>query len=213
MLIAVTGSEKRTNTQGGAVSTKKYVKNAVAAISILFLGACAGTAPKPNFGADLVAQSPITASDHAQVKVEAAPEVRMENLEKQRLSGEIASRLEERRAKNATRGDARSCNVVLTITRYERGNAFARAMLAGLGQIHIDGSVKVFADPSNEKIQDFNIAKTFAWGGIYGASTSMQDIERTFADGVAATLTGQQVEESKTKAPSTTATTSLPKGF
>jgi hypothetical protein len=47
-------------------------------------------------------------------------------------------------------------------------------------------------EPGNEKISDFLVAKTFAWGGIYGASTSMEDIERTFADGVAAALTEQQ---------------------
>jgi hypothetical protein len=65
-------------------------------------------------------------------------------------------------------------------------------MLAGLGQIHIDATVKVYAKANDQKIADFVVAKTFAWGGIYGASTSMEDIERTFADGVAAALTGQQ---------------------
>jgi hypothetical protein len=64
-------------------------------------------------------------------------------------------------------------------------------MLAGLGQIHIDATVKVYAKANDQKIADFVVAKTFAWGGIYGASTSMEDIERTFADGVAAALTGQ----------------------
>jgi Domain of unknown function (DUF4410) len=88
---------------------------------------------------------------------------------------------------------------VVTLTRYQRGNAFARFMLAGLGQIHIDANVRVTAKPADEKIAEFTVAKTFAWGGIYGASTSMDDIERTFADGVAAALTGQEEKDKDKK--------------
>jgi hypothetical protein len=53
--------------------------------------------------------------------------------------------------------------------------------------------------PNHVLLEDFDLQKTFAWGGIYGASTSMEQIEDTFADGVAATVTGQQ----HTAAPST----------
>lgn len=56
-------------------------------------------------------------------------------------------------------------------------------MLAGLGQIHIDGDVTMYALPDHSKVGDFHLKKTFAWGGIYGSSTSMEDIETTFADG------------------------------
>ena len=34
--------------------------------------------------------------------------------------------------------------------------------------------------------------KTLAWGGVYGASTSIEESEDTFADGVATTVTGQE---------------------
>ncbi len=60
--------------------------------------------------------------------------------------------------------------VELLLTRYDKGNAFARAMLAGLGQIHIDGKVKLLEMP--------------------------EDIEMTLVDGVASALTGQ-TEQSK----------------
>jgi hypothetical protein len=65
-------------------------------------------------------------------------------------------------------------------------------MLAGLGQIHIDANVKILTGSNKQKLADFTLTKTFAWGGIYGAATSMQDIEKTFATGVAASLTGQE---------------------
>ena len=72
-------------------------------------------------------------------------------------------------------------------------------MLAGLGQIHIDGTVSVYQMPEHKLVGEFTLNKTFAWGGIYGAATSIEDIENTFADGVAANVTGQQEEQPKQK--------------
>jgi hypothetical protein len=164
----------------------------------LLLSACASTTPKAEFGHDLVTQYRIAAHDQAEVRVDAAPGVEILPIDEQRISEVIASKLQQRQVQSAVNGDPKECVVHVTLTRYQRGNAFARAMLAGLGQIHIDASVKVYAKASNEEIADFSIAKTFAWGGIYGASTSMEDIERTFGDGVAAALTGQEQETKKT---------------
>jgi hypothetical protein len=160
--------------------------------SVLLITGCASTAPKADFSHDLASHYRIDADDHPEIKVDAAPGVEILDLDKLRISQTIAAKLEMRRMENPANNDPRECVIQVTLTRYERGNAFARAMLAGLGQIHIDAAVKVYAEPSNEKIADFLVAKTFAWGGIYGASTSMEDIERTFADGIAAALTEQQ---------------------
>lgn len=84
----------------------------------------------------------------------------------------------------------RDLGVTVTITRYQKGNAFARAMMAGLGQVHLDGHVVLARTSDGTTLSDFTMSKTFAWGGIYGASTSMEDIEHTFAEGVAEALTG-----------------------
>lgn len=66
-------------------------------------------------------------------------------------------------------------------------------MLAGLGQIHIDSHVSVVALPERTKVGQFDINKTFAWGGIYGGKTSIAEVEEGFAEGVAAAVTeGQQ---------------------
>jgi len=159
---------------------------------VLLVSACASTAPKADFSHDLASHYKIDADDHPEVQVDAAAGVDVLELDKQRISQVIASRLEQRRLQVVANSDPKECVVRVTLTRYQRGNAFARAMLAGLGQIHIDATVKVYAKANDQKIADFVVAKTFAWGGIYGASTSMEDIERTFADGVAAALTGQQ---------------------
>ncbi|GAA0711082.1 hypothetical protein GCM10009105_12760 [Dokdonella soli] len=79
----------------------------------------------------------------------------------------------------------------MSITRYEKGNAFARAMLAGLGQIHIDGDVQVYAMPEHNRTMAFSVQKTFAWGGIYGGTTTIEDIEQSFAESIANALTAQ----------------------
>jgi hypothetical protein len=45
--------------------------------------------------------------------------------------------------------------------------------------------------PAHDRVEEFAVQKTFAWGGIYGASTTMEDIEQSFAEGIANALTGQ----------------------
>jgi hypothetical protein len=74
------------------------------------------------------------------------------------------------------------------IKEFEEGNAFARAMLAGLGQMHIHADVKLTDLQTNEVIATHDVEKTFAWGGIYGAATRMQDVEIGFAEAVAAAI-------------------------
>jgi hypothetical protein len=72
----------------------------------------------------------------------------------------------------------------MTFTKYAKGNAFARAMLAGLGQIHIYADVTVTDTAKNEVIGKYKITKTFALGGIYGASTRVEDCEDGFTEGM-----------------------------
>jgi Domain of unknown function (DUF4410) len=161
-------------------------------IGVSLVAACASTTPKAEYSKDLRTQYRIDADDRPQVNVNSSAGVEITDLEKQRIAQLIGSDLEVQRLRNAANNDPKDCVVEVTITRYQKGNAFARAMLAGLGQIHVDANVKVLAKMNNEKLADFTLAKTFAWGGIYGAATSMEDIEKTFANGVAASLTGQE---------------------
>ncbi len=78
------------------------------------------------------------------------------------------------------------------ITNYDKGNAFARFMIAGAGQIHVDGTISVYSLPNKIKLEEFNIQKTFAWGGIYGGATTIKEVGEGFAMGVAETVTGQK---------------------
>ena len=69
-------------------------------------------------------------------------------------------------------------------TRFDRGSAFARAMLIGLGQIRIEATVTL-TSASGASIGEYKVAKDFAIGGAIGASTTVEDVEDGFAKSVA----------------------------
>ena len=169
---------------------------------LVFAVGCASTVPKPQFSKEITPESCIAGQDQTQVNVESGKDVSMIDAEKLRFAEKVKLKIDAYKAAKTRSGSAKSFDVDLVITRYDKGNAFARSMLAGLGQIHVDGEVSVYELPDRNMVGQFTISKTFAWGGIYGAITSIEDIETTFAEGVAAAVTGQpeQVRRSSKKA-------------
>lgn len=71
--------------------------------------------------------------------------------------------------------------LVLNFTKYDEGNRFARFMLAGLGAMKINADVEVKDGKSTNSICKGEAGKSFAWGGVYGASTGIEDVEKMFA--------------------------------
>jgi hypothetical protein len=181
--------------------TRTHRGAAVSALAIIIaaMAGCASSPPKPQFSREIVADSRLSVSDVAQVSVDAPDSVKILPLERQRLAEKIKSKIDSRKLANVGNNAGKTYEVDLHLSRYEKGSAFARFMLAGLGQIHIDGKVDVFQMPGHTLVGEFDLKKTFAWGGAYGVSTSIEDIENTFADGVAAAVTGQKDEQSKQK--------------
>ena len=156
----------------------------------MVLGGCAGTAPKAKFIQAPKANVKVDTNDMASIHVVAGAGVEMLEIEERRMAQIIEQKLNARKVLNGAGGEVENYDVDVTITRYDKGNAFARAMLAGLGQIHIDATVRLFTAEEREKLSEFNIKKTFAWGGLYGGFTGIEDVEPAFAEGVAASLTG-----------------------
>lgn len=182
-----------------SISTTRCA-TALSMVALLGLAACASSVPKASFTHPIAAEAHVTANDQAAVNVDAAASANMLSSDTQRLSEKIKNKIDARKTANASpAGDPGNYQVDVHVTRYEKGNSFARFMLAGLGQIHLDATVSVYRMPAHTLVGEFQLTKTFAWGGIYGGSTSMEDIENTFADGVAASVTGQQEEPSKKK--------------
>ena len=75
-------------------------------------------------------------------------------------------------------------DIDVLMTRYDEGSSFARFMLPGLGQIHIDADVTLRDQDSGEVLAIYEVTKTFAWGGLYGGSTEIGEVEVGFAKAV-----------------------------
>jgi len=108
------------------------------------------------------------------------------------ITQKIRSRAPDRFASfGAPATDPGTLHVTIAFTRYEDGNAFSRLVQAGLGQIHIDAEVALEDRSRHEVIAKFDVTKTFAWGGVYGAATGIKDVEEGFAEAVAKAVLGE----------------------
>lgn len=168
------------------MKTRHYCQALLALAAAAILSNCAGTTPKAKFSTPMAEGSRIAREDKVRTKV-TSTDSKMLPLDQQRMSEKITTKV--RSAASGRQGTARNYELLVSISRYDKGDAFARAMLAGLGQIHIDGVVSVYQQPGRKKVAEFNLDKTFAWGGIYGAAVSMDTIEDTYAKAVAEVVT------------------------
>jgi hypothetical protein len=168
----------------------------VAACAALLSG-CAGTPPAPTITHKMVVNERVSQPDTVTVRIENDPGVEVLPSTKERVTEKIQAKIDQRKLTNPASQDPRTLEVLVHVTRYEKGNAFARAMMAGFGQIHIDGTITLYRMPDHVVVEEFALAKTFAWGGVYGAATTIETIEDTFADGIAQTVTGQQPPETQ----------------
>ena len=155
--------------------------NILLIIPIMVLGGCAGTAPKAKFVQAPKANVKVDTNDVASIHVVAGVSIDMLQVEEQRMAQLIEQKLNVKKGLNGAGGEVENYDIDVTITRYDKGNAFARAMLVGLGQIHIDATVRLFTAEEREKLSEFSIKKTFAWGGLSGGMTRIDDVEPAFA--------------------------------
>jgi hypothetical protein len=167
-------------------------------ILVLGLGAagCAGTAAgvKPAVG-----MGPQDLSGYSSLRVDVikAEGVTVESAEAERIGKRIVEAIGKKqpgrfKSVNGEQTEQPTLHATIQLTRYEKGNAFARAMLAGLGRMHIDGKVSLKDPAKDASLGEYEVNKTFAWGGIYGASTSIEDVEVGFAEGVADAILGKR---------------------
>jgi hypothetical protein len=116
--------------------------------------------------------------------------------DRERIAALVARKVKERSPNRvasfeATTTDSETLQVTIAFTRYDKGNAVARFVQAGLGQIHIDAEVTLEDRSRQAIIGKYNVTKTFAWGGIYGGATEIKDVEDGFAEAVAKVVIGQ----------------------
>jgi hypothetical protein len=67
------------------------------------------------------------------------------------------------------------------ITQYKPGSAFGRSMLAGVGSAHLDFTARITDADTGKEVTSFDSSRTWAWGGLYGMSKGVGDIEENIA--------------------------------
>jgi Domain of unknown function (DUF4410) len=172
------------------VSVREVRRWATLAIALLLVVGCATTPPQAKFTLEPAEERRVYANDLVTIKVEATSGVTMTDDEKRRLAQLIQDKVNSKKAQNAGSTDRHEYDIDVLVTRFDKGNAFARFMLAGLGQIHVGVHITVLALPEKSKVAEFDVNKTFAWGGFYGGLTSVDDVEQGLSEGVAEALTG-----------------------
>jgi|CXWL01.1.fsa_nt_gi hypothetical protein len=156
-------------------------------LSGILLSACAHSAGSYDPISPL--KSGLTLGQYANLSLAANNEntVPMTAYDRERLINKIAQKLQATnkfKSINSASPETNTLVVTIQITDYDKGNAFLRFLLAGLGQIHIDGKLTLEDRDKIEQLGKYDVSKTFAWGGIYGLSIKIEEVEDGFAETV-----------------------------
>lgn len=83
----------------------------------------------------------------------------------------------------------------VTITKYDKGSAFARFMLIGLGQMYLCGTIEIKQGEPPVVIRAGGFQKNYCVGGIAGGMATMQkDVLPTVGQAIADALKDQQAK-------------------
>jgi len=166
---------------------KRFMPLTALPLLTALLAGCAGTVPTAEFKKPLADSAKLCDADTATVKLTPAAGVELNDVALKRMTSIITNKIDEKKKGVACPlGGKRQYELSAQITYYDEGNRFVRFMLAGLGAMRIAGNFGM-ADTARpgEQITEFKVSKSFAWGGIYGASNGIEDIEPAFAESVA----------------------------
>ncbi|HEX4301398.1 MAG TPA: DUF4410 domain-containing protein [Rhizomicrobium sp.] len=154
---------------------------AIAAVAVLLAG-CAGSvsAPEPITALSPAQKSALRISD---ITADAAPDVQMSDGDFGLIAQNVRSYIGAK-SPQVFADQNGALKMRIHFTKFDRGNAFARSMLIGLGQIVIEANVSLL-DPGGKVVAEYKVSKDFALGGMMGAMTTVEDVEDGFAKSVA----------------------------
>jgi|SRR6516165_2772289 len=159
-------------------------------LMVTVLAGCAGSVASPTLVGPSNPGFDPAASRIGAVSAEAGPGVVMtkEDLDRiaHRVEAELTAAFPDSMTAPGVPPPPGEVDAKMVFTEYDKGNAFARFMLAGLGQIRIGANVFLIEPASNRTVSEFEVSKDFAFGGIYGSATRVEDVEDGFARSVAA---------------------------
>jgi hypothetical protein len=155
----------------------------VCAVLALIVSGCATSGGKPSYSKALAADARVVSADKVKSEVTAGSQVTIAPYEKERFAQKIDAAIRKRA--QAGKRSGRNYLIVVNLTKYKKGNAFARAMMAGLGSMRMEATVSVYSMPSRKMEGQFTMEKNFNWGGLYGAVTNIENVEEEFAKSLA----------------------------
>ena len=113
----------------------------------------------------------------------AMPEFRLDHVV-ELVKSHMASDLPQVMAPANVASASPATKIKMVFTDYDEGNAVARFMLAGLGQMKLGADIVFIDAATGQEIARYKLSKQFAFGGIYGGLTRMQDVDEGFAKSV-----------------------------
>jgi hypothetical protein len=164
------------------------LRTIAAAVVVVGLAGCAGSVAPPIVTMALPKEA--RANLHLDtVSTEAAAGVALTAEDTNRISQLVLADIKATAPNMLDPSASQAKSVRVVITRYDEGNAAARFMLAGLGQIRLEGTVVISDRTSGQRVGEYRVEKQFSFGGLYGGLTTIKDVEAGFAKSVAAVLT------------------------
>jgi Domain of unknown function (DUF4410) len=160
----------------------KFIPIATAACAALALAGCAGSVSTPTVVQAMSEQQKATLH-LADITSDAGKGVEMGTMDFDLINQKIKLYMQTEAPGVLVAGNPTTPIMKVHFTKFERGSAFARAMLAGLGQIRIEATV-FLVDPAGKPLGQYEVSKDFSFGGIAGATTTVQDVEDGFAKSV-----------------------------
>ncbi len=160
------------------------------------LTGCAGTGGSRQLVGSLVNSSQASKFSDLLITVQPVNNVSLSQSDTDRMTKLVAENIRidspaRFKTINTASPSPTTLEALVSVKNYDEGSAFARAMLAGLGQIHIDADVTLSNSLSKEKLAQYEVTKTFAWGGLYGGFTGIEDAEVGFCKAVADSILGK----------------------
>ncbi len=162
-------------------------------LASMLLAGCAGTAGSRNVLKPLQDGSSLKRYSNLVLEAKSVPGVPIRPEEMNVMVALISHKIRQHELNHFDNvsdkpNDVPALQASLLFTRYEEGSSAARFMMAGFGQIHIDAKLALRDMETQELLAEYEVGKTFAWGGIYGASTTIKDVREGFVEAVVAAL-------------------------
>jgi hypothetical protein len=159
---------------------------------VFLLAACASDPPPPK-AVDALGPEQKASLRIAEITDEAVPGLVISQPDLDRILQQAKTEISLVRPDVWSVGNAQPgapvVKIRMVITKYVAGDAGLRFLSPGLGRMEMGGDV-LFSDAlTGGQVAKYQVFKEFSGGGIWGASTSIQDVQKGFARSVALTLT------------------------